>query len=137
MATFTLSNDPRFPVGTTLSVWEEIGGIPFGPVIDSAAVTSTGVTFEGLRETARYAAGVTVNGPFTRFRVPDAAAESGEGGGLGAYTKGVIKDLDGLGGIERPNATSVEWIQPLAPTIGDGADEARDGDTWIPSVVEE
>lgn len=48
-------------------------------------------------------------------------------------TARVFYDADAAAYPNRPTGfTSVEWIGPLAPTIGVGANHARDGyDTWI------
>jgi hypothetical protein len=68
---FTLAPDPRFPVGTVLQVWETTGdGRAKGPLVTSATVQADNrTTFTGLRMSTYYAAGPSLAGPFTFFRI--------------------------------------------------------------------
>jgi hypothetical protein len=68
---FTLAPDPRFPVGTVLQVWETTGdGRAKGPLVTSATVQANNrTTFTGLRMSTYYAAGPSLAGPFTFFRI--------------------------------------------------------------------
>lgn len=141
MPSFTVGSDPRFPPGTVLHCYPDVGLRPSGPSVDSVTVTANGTaTFDGLAYATRYIAGASVAGPFVAFRTeeepelePNTPSEASIV--LSMFSPQMLALLvvgrvhDGANYPERIDGVAFNhWVGPSEPP------EFEDGDVWTPTA---
>lgn len=135
----TIKAHDRFPVGTTVNVYEvpfgrgPLTGTPTGAVVTSAVVGSTGVTFTGLTEGKRYAAHALVDGQnrwvqFTPDIPKGLATTPGESATIGNATGQL--GFFGAPTVARPAAIA----SPTAPGVAYSQAEAQSMKTAVDAI---